>query len=535
MAALPTVPELATELTKKVGWLQGEYETAANLESLGFTDDDARQIYGERDVFALAALVLAHQRSDREMHVIANAVEAERVVGEESRYKTEILSLPRTLLRGLAYGMPMGITVVASLVLLYSLWSYYYFTPAQATAVGLGTALSYFVAGGLTQAIGRRGLMYLRQGMYLMTLKVSLLFIGLGALVALVVGAFLLLLFQFVTVVSQFESHLTVLYFITLSILWLCLAVLYMLQKELIFTVAVTVGVLTVYYVREYLGWDSMIMAHQVGIFVTSGFSVLAATTNLVWHHRRNRDPNAPGTTVELPRMVMLLSSVRTYLLYGSMYFMLLFADRMLAWTGRMEFRQTFVWFRADYEAGLNWALLGMLPAFTILELVLQRFGGEMKPQQLRYHLTARRTFSAWFLRFYLKQVVLYAVVALAGIVLVYYGMLALVPSVPELAVLRSDVTRFTFWFGVVGYLAIGFALLNLSVFFWLSRPRLAMMSLLPSIVANFAIGYLLSRMFSFHYAAIGLGVGGVLFAAISTVLCLRVMSNLDYYYYSAF
>ena len=534
MAALPTVPELAGELTRKVGWLQGQYETAANLESLGFTDDDAREVYGRQDVFALAAAVLSAQRSDREMHVIANAVEAGRVEAEADRYKPETLSLPRTLLRGLAYGMPMGITVFASLILLYSLWSYYYFTPAQATAIGLGTALSYFVAGGITQAIGRRGLMYLRQGLYLMTLKVSLLFVGLGIAIALVVGALLWLLFTFVTVVSQFESDLTIIYFVSLSVLWLCLAVLYMLQKELIFSVAVTVGVFTVYYLREYLGWGSMIAAHQVGIFVTSAFSVLAAAASLTWQHRRHRDPNIPSTTA-LPRLIMLLSSVRTYLLYGSMYFLLLFADRMLAWTGRMEFRQTFVWFRADYEAGLNWALLGMLPAFTILELVLQRFGGAMKPQQLRYHLTARNTFAAFFLRFYMRQVLVYIVVAVVGIAITYYGMLALVPSIPELAVLRSEVALFTFRFGVVGYLSIGFSLLNLSVFFWLSRPKLAMTALVPAIVANFAVGYLLSRMFSFHYAAVGLGVGGVLFAAISTVLCLRVMSNLDYYYYSAF
>lgn len=534
MAALPSVPELAGELTRKVGWLQGEYETAANLESLGFTDDDAREVYGHRDVFALAAEVLAVQRGDREMHVIANAVEAGRVEAEGERNKPETFSLPRTLVRGLAYGMPMGITVFASLILLYSLWSYYYFTPAQATAIGLGTALSYFVAGGVTQAIGRRGLMYLRQGLYLMTLKVSLFFVGLGALVALAIGILLWGVFNFVTVVSQFESDLAVIYFMSLSILWLCLAVLYMLQKELIFSIAVTIGVLVVYYVREYLGWGSMIAAHQVGILATSLFSVLAASLSLLWQHRRHRDPNMPATT-QMPRLVMLLSSVRTYLLYGSLYFLLLFADRMLSWTGRMDFRQTFVWFRADYEAGLNWALLGMLPAFTILELVLQRFGAAMKPQQLRYHLTARNTFSAWFLRFYLRQVVLYTVVAVLGVVGVYFGMLALVPSIPELAVLRSDITSFTFRFGVVGYLSIGFSLLNLSVFFWLSRPKLAMTALVPAIVANLAVGYLASRMFSFHYAAIGLAVGGVLFAALSTVLCLRVMSNLDYYYYSAY
>lgn len=534
MAALPSVQEIATQLTANVGWLQGSYETAANLESLGFSDDDARDAYGHRDIFALAEEVLSFQRGDAELHVLANAEEARRVELEADRYKPETLSLPRTLLRGVAYGMPMGITVFASLILLYGLWSYYYFTPAQATAIGLGTALSYFVAGGITQAIGRRGLMYLRQGMYLMTLKVSLFFVAVGGAIAVGLGLLLFTLFNVVTVISRFESNLAVVYFVSLSILWLCLAVLYMLQKELIFSLAVAFGVFTVYYIREYSGIESIIVAHQIGIFATAAFSLLAATASLWWQHKRNHDATQPATT-ELPRLVMLLSSVRTYLLYGTMYFLLLFADRMLSWTGRMDFRQTFVWFRADYEAGLNWALLGMLPAFTILELVLQRFGAAMKPQQLRYHLTARDTFSAFFLRFYLRQVLLYVAVAIIGILAAYYGLLALVPSVPELAVLGTDATRFTFYFGVFGYLAIGFSLLNLSVFFWLNRPKLAMISLTPAIIANVAVGYLLSRMFSYHLASIGLALGGLIFAAVSTVLCLRVMSNLDYYYYSAF
>ncbi|MGH3442224.1 MAG: hypothetical protein ACRDUY_09315 [Nitriliruptorales bacterium] len=534
MAALPSVEELATQLTGNVGWLQGSYETAANLESLGLTDDDARDVYGERDIFTLAEEVLAVQRRDQELHVLANAEEARRVELEHERYKPEILSLPRTLLRGLAYGMPMGITVFASLVLLYSLWSYYYFTPAQATAIGLGTALSYFVAGGVTQAIGRRGLMYLRQGMYLMTLKVSMFFVGLGAAIAVGLGVLLFFAFNVVTVISRFESNLTIIYFVTLSILWVCLAVLYMLQQEVVFTVAVTFGVTVVYWMREYSGIESIIVAHQVGILSTAAFSLLAATGSLWWQHKRHHDPSQPATT-ELPRLVMLMSSVRTYLLYGTAYFLLLFVDRMLAWTGRMDFRQTFIWFRADYEAGLNWALLGMLPAFTVLELVLQRFGAAMKPQQLRYHLSARDRFSAFFLRFYLRQILLYFGVALVGVVFAYYGLLALVPSIPELAVIETPETRFAFYFGVIGYLAIGFSLLNLAVFFWLNRPRLAMVSLVPAIVANVAVGYLLSRMFSYHLAAVGLGVGGLVFAAVSTVLCLRVMSNLDYYYYSAF
>ena len=46
------------------------------------------------------------------------------------------------------------------------------------------------------------------------------------------------------------------------------------------------------------------------------------------------------------------------YFAYGLVYFSFLFADRIMAWTGRADYRQYFFWFQADYEVGLNWALL---------------------------------------------------------------------------------------------------------------------------------------------------------------------------------
>lgn len=535
MTALETLPserELAEELGRSIGWIQTSQEATAHLEASGLTDDDALLHYGARDLFELGERVLLLQQQAPELRAAAASVERQRVLEEADRDRHKI-QVFRSMLRGVAYGMPMFLSVFASLFLLYSLWSYYYFTPADATAVGLGTALSYFTAGGLTQAIGRRGLTYLRQGLYLMTLRVSLFFIGVGVVMTMAMAVVMYMALSTFSIVSQPSARIAVLYFCSLSTLWLCLALLYMLERELMFSLGVALGIGVVHYLREYQKWD-IIWAHQVGIAFTAVFALAASSTNLLWLHRRHRDPNVPLYAV-LPRTVMLLSTVRTYVLYGTLYFLLLFLDRMLSWTGRMEFRQTFVWFRADYEAGLNWALLAMLPAFTVLEIVLQRFSGQMKPRQLSYSLTERATFSTWFRRFYLRQVLLYLLLCAAGVLAAYFGMLWLTLSVPELAVIRGDVARFSFALGVVGYLAIGLSLLNLSVFFWLSRPRLAMVSLVPAIAADFVVGYVLSRTVDFSYSCVGLAVGGLVFALVSTVLCLRVMSNLDFYYYSAF
>ena len=529
---LPSELELAEDLTRSIGWLQSGLEATAHLEARGLTDDDAQLHYGAADLFELGARVLRIQQDGEELLVQAEQVERQRVHDEAKRDRHKI-NLLRSMMRGVAYGMPMFLSVFASLILLYSLWSYYYFTPADATAIGLGTALSYFTAGGLTQAIGRRGLTYLRQGLYMMTLKVSLFFIGVGVLITVGMAFVLFSVLSTFSVVSQSSARVAVLYFCTLSVLWLCLALLYMLERELMFSLGVALGIGVVYFLREYQKWE-IVWAHQAGILFTAVFALIASTVNLLRQHRRHADPSS-ATYARMPRYVMLLSTVRTYILYGTLYFLLLFLDRMVSWTGRMEFRQTWVWFRADYEAGLNWALLAMLPAFTVLEIVLQRFSGQMKPKQLLYSLTERETFSTWFRRFYIRQLGLYLLMSLIGIVVAYFGLLQMAGAVPELNVIQGDVARFSFTFGVIGYLAIGLSLLNLSVFFWLSRPRLAMMSLLPAIALDFVIGYLLSRTIDFSYACIGLGVGGVTFALISSVLCLRVMSDLDFYYYSAF
>lgn len=532
--ALPTVDELAEKISDELGLVQSAQEVAAQLESLGFTDDDARNVYGHADVFELAETVVGTREQRPDLLERAAAEEERRVRFEAEKDRPSKLIYIRHIIRGVAYGMPMGIMMFATIILLYGLWSYYYFEPGQATAIGVGTAMSYFVAGGFTQAIGRRGLMYLRLNLYLMTLKVSMFFIVAGAVVTALLAFVIIFVFSLVPVISVQEILLSVYYFVGLSVLWLCLAALYMLGKEILFTVAVSFGIGVVWLVREQFGAESMTFAHMSGVLAASAFSLVAAAFNLIRLHYKTREPGTKAYT-KLPRISMLLTSTRTYLLYGTIYFTMLFADRLLAWTGRMDFRQTLIWFRADYEAGLNWALLGMLPAFTVLEIVLQRFGQEMKPRQLRHRLNERTRFAAWYMRFYVRQVVFYLVVAVLGSLGAYYGALALVPHIPELAVIEGPIPRFTFFFGVIGYLAIGFSLLNLAVFFWMSRARLAMVSLLPAMAANIVIGYLLSRVVSFHFAVFGLTVGALIFALVSTVLCLRVMANLDYYYYSAF
>lgn len=532
---MPTVDELVDELSQNTGWLESSYEAAAHLEAMGLSDEDARRFYGQPDVFALAEDVVRRQREQDASRTRAWDEERRRQTEEYDKHKPDSLlrAIPRFFIRGAVFGLPMTIMIIAILLLLYSLWAYYYFTVTRATAIGVGTALSYFIAGGITQAIGRRGLMYLRQGMFLLCLKVSAFFLALGVVLTLIVAAILWVFFAVFPVISPLDRNVAVLYYLTLSALWLCLALLYMLQREFLFSVAIALGIGVVYIFREWFDWP-IIAAHQVGILSAAAFSLVCALVLLVFYHRRNKDPRTPIST-KLPRVTMLMASVAPFLLFGFLYFGLLFADRIIAWTGRMPFRQSFIWFRTDYEVGLNWALLGLLPAFAALEYAIYRFSQFTKPRQLEYSLKETSSFRDWFMRFFTMRALTFLVMAIAGVLIAYFGVRYAVRYVPEIAIMFNDISVTVFWWAAVSYALIAFSLLNVSLFFWVSRPSLAIMAAGPALLVDIIVGFLLSRFFSYWWAVFGLFSGAVVFALLSLVLAIRVVSKLDYYYYSSF
>lgn len=532
--ATATLSELTVRVSRAAGWVESPSEAAAHIESFGMTDRDAQEMYGMPDVFSLAQLVSARQRDDEPAMRGAWEEETRRRQADLDKHKPTATwrAIPKFFFRGVAFGLPMALMIFAILVLLYSLWAYYYFTVARATAIGVGTALSYLLAGGFTQAIGRRGLMYLQQGMFLLCLKVCALFVAAGVVMSVVVAAILYFFLLFFPVVSSVERNITLLYFFDLSILWLCLAVLYMMQREYLFSVAIALGIGVVYVLREYFQWN-VVAAHQVGILSAAFFSLICAVGLLFFKHHKNKDPRLPLSHA-LPRITMLLASIAPYFLFGAMYFTLIFGDRIMAWTGRMPFRQSFIWFRTDYEVGENWALLGLLPALGALEYAVYRFSGFIKPRQIEYNLREVSSFRSWFLHFYRRQLVFYFVMAIVGGIAAYIGVRALTKPIPEVNILFNRVSIFVFIFATIGYMLSAFGLLNVSLFFWLSRPRLAILAITPALIVDALVGFILSRSIGYAWAVVGFTCGAAVFAIFSLVLALRILHNLDYYYYSS-
>lgn len=85
---------------------------------------------------------------------------------------------------------------------------------------------------------------------------------------------------------------------------------------------------------------------------------------------------------------------------------------------------------------------------------------------------------------------------------------------------------------GGVGYLFFAIGLFNGILLFSLNRATAALKTLLPSLVLNFIVGYLLAHLLDIRGAAIGLTIGALVFAILSSLQVFQSIKHPDYAYY---
>lgn len=534
--ATSDVGRLTSEVTERTGRLESPAEASAVLESLGYTDDSLRSM-GLTNVFHAGVEVFQHQYEDEAAGEHRRTVERDRreLVLEERRPTSLRTFLPRFALKGFTFGAPMLLMLLSVLVLLYSLWAYFYFDVPRGSAIAAGIVASYLVTAGFMQAVGRRGLMYLRQDMYGLALRVSFLTLAIGFATVVVAGVVLWTLLLIFPLVAPSQVPITILYFFTLSCLWLGLSVVYMMQQEIWFSISVGLGIALVYFAREYMR-TSVVVAHTLGILFAAVFGLVVGAIMLVLGDRRIQRTRKQPLAGKLPRLSVLAYSVAPYFLYGLLYFSFLFTDRILAWTGKTPFRQSFVWFQSDYEVGLNWALVTLLLSFAVLEFTVYRLAEELAYYAEVHSVLRIRKFTAQLLRFYRRSVIAYVISALVGVILGYVLVrYVLAPRVPLVGVLINDVAITVFFVSAVAYVLVVWALLNNAFLFSLSRPSYAIRAAAPALVVDLVVGLLCSRLIAYWAACFGLLAGGVVFWLLSTYYAMKVLKNVGYYAYSAF
>ena len=500
------------------------WEVAAYLEVSGIRDLDARQEYRCADVFDLAGRILSLTRQ-------IPPVEPRKV----RRQAPLLWRFIKSYARGLLFSMPMASQMFAMLLFGYSLWAWVDFSLREATAIGLGTVMSFLVTGGFAQAIARRGLFYFHQKEDILTKKVVYRFFLVGLVAAVALGLFFFLVNVVFEMLSPDMAFYAQLYYFMLSLLWLSFSILYMLRQQLLFTLITAAAIIIVHVAILIMNWP-MIAAQSLGLGAAIALSLIAGWLIL---HLRAKRAEAEFANTQMPRTSMVVYAVAPYFFYGTLYFAFLFADRLIAWssdTGR-GLIPYFIWFDSRYELGMDWALLCFVLIVGVLEFTIEEFSERVVPSEQAARADGFAAFNQRFTRFYYSHLVLFLVVSSVSVFGAFFGMIYLRDTgvFPFIESFFDPVTEWVFWWAATGYVFLVWGLFNSIFLFALSRPAFVLRSLTPALVLNVVVGFVLSRTVSYDWAVIGLTVGSLAFMLTSGYYTRRTFKKLDYFYYSAY
>lgn len=501
---------------------EDEYEIAAILESVGWNDSMAREVFGVDDVFELATSIYD---SIQEKMLFQTASTIENI--SPLKY---FLTVARSFLRGTIFALPMAISVVSMLTLRFSLWSYQYLSLENATSIAIGTVLSFMAVGGFTQAIARMGFLYLGQGQYYTARKVAFHFVKIGFITCLLMAVFL---FLFCTVFVLFPWRMTliaILYFLFLSAIWLSVTIMYMLQKELVFTGLLTSGIVLVFVLFKLVQLD-IILSQIIALTFVSLAAIILAYYYFKWAERKMESGIAPP----MPRLSTMIYTSLPFFLYGFFYFTFLFCDRVAAWSANSIYMPYPIWFRGEYELGLDIALLVLILPMGLVEVVVNEIMTKIEFDQKDTRIDDAKLLNKKYVYFYFKRLAFVILFTLANAVVLYFVVKFVSQNdIAELKVLSSGTTQFVYIWAVIGYSLVAVSLMNSLILLCLAQPGPVCRSVLFSLVANMTIGFLLTRWVDYSWAVLGLFAGALVFASLTFRFVLKVLSNLDYYLYAA-
>ena len=521
--------QLAREVFHIVGEPMDVWAVAATLESIGLRDSDAVQQYQRPDLFKLAEriLYLIHVDPARTRPEVGPLPVPER----ENR-------LARALLfyfRGASAALPMAGQIACMLLLRYSLWAWVDFSDTQATVVTIGTILSFIVTGGFIQTIGREGVRYAGQANYFLSYKISMKIIRAGIASVVIVG---IVIYAVNLVIPYYDERLMIIslmYYLLLSVLWLFSSLSYVLNKQFAVFVCMTVGVAPVYLVMQYT---------TLGIYAAAAAGMSAAAAmmavyTVVLMRRRVKRTESFLLLSRLPHAPVRTYTAAPYFLYGLLYFVNLFVDRVVSWSApNPEPLPYVIWFRTPYELGMDWALLSLVLTLAALEYMIHEFSFHQIPMQRAVRNADLGDYVSFYKRFFVKHLIIITVIGLLSIVVSYYGVLSLqrfdhVREVREF--FSSPITFQVFWAGAFGYFFLALGLYNCLFFFTLSRPEFAIRSIVAGLGVNIMVSLILSRWVQYDFGAGGLIIGGIVFALMTMNYALKFFDRLDYYYYAAY
>jgi hypothetical protein len=517
------IDELADLVIDVAGTPIDERGVAATLESRGLRDLDAVERYGKRDIFELADDVFVRARA-------INPGEPTFVEPDEQRVPRRTFAV--AYLRGVFSFLPLLAQVLLLVTIGYSQWGWIHFDLHQASTVALAVGLALIGTAGFVQVLGYLGPLFSESGKHILTERVTYRALLLGMLGSAVFAVIVCVpLLATGTYPAERIGQIAV-YDALISALWLLNGALYMLKRQWWILVGIAVSVGVVAAILNGTSWG-IYAAQWIGMAVAVALQLVLVAVPL---RRRARQTLEGLRMASFPRPSVLLPTVVPLFIYGTLYFVLMLADRAVAWS--VGHNPLPIWFSTRYELGLDVALFGAAVGIAFLECALQAFTKIALPRQDRFSGLDLTDHNRWYVRFFARQLAAVVVLLIVGGALMF-GLVTLLHDAGALGrtarFYNDPVTQRVFVLGLVGYGFLALGIASSGVLFSLARPREAARALMAGVAVDLVVGLVLSRVFDFWYAVIGLAAGCAVFALLSGLAAARVLRRADYYLYAAY
>lgn len=500
--------------------VQDPLDVAAILESLGWTDRRVEESFGYPDIFQAAEDLYNDIRRSLEQSPLPIKVTITA--------RALLLSIIRDIGHGLTFTLPMIVSVAAMITLHISFASYQFFSVANATAIALATFLSFLTTGGFTQAM--TNIYYVLSGMQkVQEIEATVFLVMRWAMGVTLAFAVLMVVGDFVfPIMPESLVFLMIVYMVLLSMMWLAFTGLYILRREYFLTFITAASIAAAYLLHRHGLPVEWAQAVAMGLA-----SLLGMGTSLFLFRRRTRGFQAL-TGVFKTRLAQLAHGASPYFIYGLLYFVYIYTDRLVAWSSQTTYLPYNIWFRGQYELGMDWSLMALFLPLSVAEVLISSVMRRLEAMEHRLPLRSREDMVAELRQVYFIRLGIFVAVSVLGVILTQL----LVKFLAPLPLFRTSVPvrgvePFVFAWSSWAYVLLSVGIFNILLLFTLSHPRPALRVLGSGIIADLVVGVLATQFLNgYQFAVMGLVVSAVFLAAYSTQVVLRLLPQMDYFLY---
>lgn len=504
----------------------GALQIAALLESAGVSDAIASQYYGSKDVFDLA------QTLHEELAFLQGFTTGPKRDLPANTWRESVDYVARG---------PLGLLPMVLLTLMIMAYQHFgQWQRGQMLVLGISMLASLLVTSGFVQGASRKGASYLSQGYVRAATRIVSLVIASSVVVVLLialVGTVSLLLGGWL---PRADVALMTIAFVTLSLLWLAAAVLFLVQQAVWFGLSLGLGVSLSYVALQ--GLERLVIDTGTALFiaVAVGLVVVLLTTGLVSRRAFQHlamESSAGQQIMRLPPRAHLIASLAPYFIYGVLYVTFILAGHVPGWVGHVPSGDRMAAITV-VEIGLTLALGGYVLVGGIAENTLHRFWIHARHYQQCTSLADIHRFNRRLHRFFRQEQrrFLGALVLCSGVMLLGAVALSVLAQNASITVLPwTPATMIIFIQGLAGYGLLAWGIFNCMFMITLSQPRKALSALAVGIFVTLALGIIVSLNTSFIYGGVGLIAGSLVFALVSIKRVRNLWQRADYFTYASF